>query len=152
MNSISVISARIVVTMSSTPLPDGAVAFCDGKIISVGPKSEIASEFKDARLIDIGDGILMPALVNAHSHISLNDAGVVNTKKPFPEWMRDLIAYRKPRTDRDILVSATNGLRDLINNGITTIGDSDLCRIPLQSALNNKFSESGNIKEKLRRH
>lgn len=139
MNSISIISARIVVPISSAPVRDGAVAISNGKIISVGTKSEIIREFNNARLIDIGDRILMPALVNAHSHISLSDAGHVNTKKPFPEWMNDLIAYRKQQTDSDILISSTNGLRELIRNGITTTGDSDLCRIPLQSALKNNF-------------
>lgn len=139
MDATRIISARIVVTMCSAPIPDGAVAFRDGRIISVGAKSEIIREFEKAGIIDVGDGILMPALVNAHTHISLSDAGEVNTKKPFSEWLMDLIAYRRLLTDSDILTSSTNGLRELIRNGITTTGDSDLNLIPLQSALANDF-------------
>ncbi len=139
MDSTCVISARIVVTMCSAPIRDGAVAFRNGRIVSVGLKSEIIREFEKARIIDIGDRILMPALVNAHTHISLSDAGQVNTKKPFSEWLIDLIAYRKPLTDSDILISSTNGLKELMRNGITTTGDSDLNLIPMQSALKNNF-------------
>ncbi len=139
MDSTCIISARIAVTMCSAPIPDGAVAFRDGKIISVGAKSEIIREFEKARIIDVGDFVLMPALVNAHTHISLSDAGKVNTKKSFAEWFEGLMAYRRPLADSDFVTAATNGLKALMRNGITTIGDSDPGLIPLKCALANDF-------------
>lgn len=139
MDSTCIISARIVVTMCSAPIPDGAVAFRDGRIISVGAKSEIVREFEKARIIDAGDFILMPALVNAHTHISLSDAGEVNTKKSFSEWFEGLMAYRRRLTALDFVTATTNGLKALLRNGITTIGDSDPGLTPLKCALANGF-------------
>ncbi|MFH1515674.1 MAG: amidohydrolase family protein [bacterium] len=125
--------------MSSEPITDGALVVNDDRIIAIGDKLDLKKQFTDAVEIDLGDRIIMPALVNAHTHIALSDASCVNTGNHFPQWLFDLMAYRTPLTDDDIRQSAINGLKELYRNGTTTIGDSNPDLIPIKAAALNNF-------------
>lgn len=64
------ISHGLVVTMNErlTILRDGAVAIQDTGIVAVGPSAEIESVFDAATVIDARDKLVMPGLINAHTH------------------------------------------------------------------------------------
>ena len=47
---------------------DVAVAVAHGLIAAVGPLDELRSTYRDAREIDCGGGVLMPGLVDSHTH------------------------------------------------------------------------------------
>src|SRR5450755_1414560 len=50
-------------------IPDGAMLIADGRIESVGPRSEIESRIgNDCRVIDAGNCVVMPGFVDAHTH------------------------------------------------------------------------------------
>jgi 5-methylthioadenosine/S-adenosylhomocysteine deaminase len=49
----------------------GAVAVQDDKILAVGPQSEILMDYSAQNTIDCGGKILMPGLVNAHTHVPM---------------------------------------------------------------------------------
>jgi 5-methylthioadenosine/S-adenosylhomocysteine deaminase len=51
-------------------LEDGAVAFADGEVLAVGPFAEIAGPFPDAPVVGDDRGVVLPGLVNAHTHLS----------------------------------------------------------------------------------
>ena len=65
-----VVRGGTVVTMDSMyrVIPDGAVAVAGAHIVGVGRESEIDSNFTAARTIDAQGGIIMPGLINAHTH------------------------------------------------------------------------------------
>ncbi|MEX2562022.1 MAG: amidohydrolase family protein [Nitriliruptoraceae bacterium] len=65
---ITVHRAPIVVPVASPPIADGAVAVADGRIVAVGPHSEIRQAHAKAEEISWG-GVLIPGLVNAHTHL-----------------------------------------------------------------------------------
>src|SRR5262245_49253710 len=46
----------------------GAVAIDAGAIVAVGPEAEIAKSWRPRRTLDAHGGIVMPGLVNAHTH------------------------------------------------------------------------------------
>ena len=52
----------------SAVLRDAALAVSDGRIVAVGPRSEIAARYPDAERIDCGGGVLTPGLVDSHTH------------------------------------------------------------------------------------
>ena len=139
MKGVSLVCARAVVTMSSGVIPDGALVISDGVIEDIGLKSDLIKHHTDKEVINLGSRIIMPALVNAHTHITLSDAQHVNTRKPYPEWLHDLIQYRRPLTEEDHIRSSEAGLKDLYRNGITTIADSDPTLTPLKTALKHNF-------------
>ncbi len=49
-------------------LKDGAVAVDKGRIEAVGPAGDVSAEFAARRTIDAPHGVLLPGLVDAHSH------------------------------------------------------------------------------------
>lgn len=49
-------------------LADVAVAVADGRILAVGPTSELEARYADSERIDCGRGVLTPGLVDSHTH------------------------------------------------------------------------------------
>jgi 5-methylthioadenosine/S-adenosylhomocysteine deaminase len=68
-----VVTGGTVVTLddSDTVIESGAVAVVEGRIAAVGTEQEIRQRFPEAREISAGGGIIMPGLVNTHTHIPM---------------------------------------------------------------------------------
>lgn len=66
-------SARFVLVCDdhATALPDASVAMADGRIVAVGPADEIRSTVDAARVVDARGHIVMPGLVNLHTHLAM---------------------------------------------------------------------------------
>ena len=47
----------------------GAVAYEGSRIVEVGEEAALRQKYADAELIDAKGGVIMPALINAHTHI-----------------------------------------------------------------------------------
>jgi cytosine/adenosine deaminase-related metal-dependent hydrolase len=62
-----IIRARTVVTMDGPPIHDGAVAIEGNRVRAVGAFHEIAP--RGGEVLDLGEQILMPGLINAHCHL-----------------------------------------------------------------------------------
>ena len=63
----------IVLTMDGklNQFDPGAVAVKDDVIVAVGPESEISGEYSANEIIDCNGKVLMPGLVNAHTHVPM---------------------------------------------------------------------------------
>lgn len=55
-----------------TAIPDGAVAVRGSRIEAVGAAADLAARFPDARRLDATGRIVMPGLVNAHTHVPMS--------------------------------------------------------------------------------
>ena len=52
------------------PVPNGAIAFEDGRIVALGSVADFGeSGFKDAEVLDVQGKTVMPGLVNCHQHL-----------------------------------------------------------------------------------
>ena len=60
-----------LITRSQTHpyLPDGGVVIDGTKIKEVGTTAELRAKYPEAEFIDAKGGVIMPALINAHTHI-----------------------------------------------------------------------------------
>lgn len=137
--NIRMICPRALCTMASDAKPGSVVVISDGRIVDVGAKSDMVQKYPSSEIIELPDCLVMPSLVNAHSHISLSDTFGKVSGKTFIEWLANLIELRKDRTSDDIEKASQDGLRQLVRMGITTIGDSNPDLIPLEVAINKKF-------------
>lgn len=127
--STKIYSARWVIPVEGPPFPDGEVVVQDGQIIDVrSQKGHVADRQ------DFGDAVLMPGLVNAHTHIEYTALRGFLEDVPFFPWIRALTAL-KPRLNRDDwLWSGRLAALELIAGGVTTIGDNTDAGISAQVA------------------
>ncbi len=76
-----VYSARTVVPVASPPVSDGAVAVENGRIAAVGPRADVLEQATRAEVRDLGDAVVIPGLVNAHTHLELRSPSFTFPKR-----------------------------------------------------------------------
>jgi 5-methylthioadenosine/S-adenosylhomocysteine deaminase len=133
-------SARWVVPVSAAPIEQGAVAVTDDLIVGVGSYTEILARFPGFAVESLGEAIILPGLVNAHTHLELTAMRgyLENEERDFFAWLRKLTIARLERmTPDDILVSATWGACEAVRAGITRVDDASDAALMSMRALHD---------------
>jgi 5-methylthioadenosine/S-adenosylhomocysteine deaminase len=113
--------ARWVLPISALPFENGTVAVAEGRIAYVGPRGG-APRGVD---VDLGDALLMPGLVNVHTHLELTVMRGFLEDLEFFRWIARLNAVKRAVLDREqLLDSARLGLVEGIRAGVTTYADT----------------------------
>jgi cytosine/adenosine deaminase-related metal-dependent hydrolase len=112
--------ARWVLPVSAPPIEDGTVAVEMDRITYVGPRAGAPI----ARDVELGDAVITPGLVNAHTHLDLTVLRGVLNGLPFFGWIRGLVAARERLTRQELRDSARLGVTDGLKAGITTFADT----------------------------
>jgi putative selenium metabolism protein SsnA len=119
-----------VVTREDTQhyLADGCVAIQDGLIAEIGPTGELRSKHPGSLFMDVGGKLIMPGLINAHTHLYSTFARGMALKDPPPGNFQEILERLWWRLDRvltpeDIYYSALVSLIDCVKNGTTTVFD-----------------------------
>ncbi len=116
--------ARWAVPIDSAVIPGAAILVgADGRIAAVGPDPAVPTP-PDARLIDLGDAILLPGLVNVHTHLELTGFDDLTPDRPFREWILTIRERKERRTAGEFLEAARTGIRDCWAAGVTTVADT----------------------------
>lgn len=81
-----------------------------------------------AHRLSMPDCILLPGLVNAHSHLDLTSIGPMSRdpQAPFSDWLAGVILQR-PRTDDQIAASVSLGIAKSLAGGVVAVGDISGC-------------------------
>jgi aminodeoxyfutalosine deaminase len=118
------LAAGWVLPVAGPPLERGAVLVAsDGRIEAVGPDHEVARP-SDTPAAEFPDSILLPGLINTHTHLELTDfEGRINEPE-FPDWILRLRQLKSTRTRDDYLAAARQGLADCYASGVTTVADT----------------------------
>jgi cytosine/adenosine deaminase-related metal-dependent hydrolase len=117
-----IVCARIVVTMNGAPIEDGAVRVTENRIVEVGNFSEIASA--NDEIIDLGEHVLLPGLINAHCHLDYTCLrGRIPRQKSFTNWIRVINAKKGKLTAEDYFTSINAGFAEAQRFGTTTIAN-----------------------------
>jgi len=117
-----ILRAHTVVTMSGPPLADSAVVVGDdGRIAAVGSFSEI-SRNQPGEVLDLGEKVLMPGLINAHCHLDYTSMRhAIDPQKSFTRWILRINALKRQMTDEDYLKAIAEGFEELRAWGTTTV-------------------------------
>ena len=120
-----ILSAGTVLPISSKPIKRGAVLVEDGIIQDVGPASRLKALYPDAHINKLGGGILLPGLINAHTHLELGWMRErIGYFGSFIGWIKQIInAKRQAVPDEEIEGSIRDGINMLIKSGVTTVGE-----------------------------
>lgn len=117
-----ILSASWVVPVASPPLPGGRVALDGGRIAWVGRAGDAGAPAGD--VTDLGDGVLMPGLVNAHCHLELSHlAGKVPADGGFVRWVERLVDTRLGAREKDVRAGVRRGISQLESTGTVAVGD-----------------------------
>jgi 5-methylthioadenosine/S-adenosylhomocysteine deaminase len=122
---MKVLAAKYVLPISSEPIEDGAIAFDGGKIVGVGKWTEIEAQFQSADFEDMGEAVIMPGLVNCHSHLEITAmrSALDDVERDFRSWLLRLNKLRSELTAEDIERAAIMGALEGVQAGVTCFGD-----------------------------
>lgn len=124
--------ARWVLPIESPPIRDGAVVVDGDRIAWVGPSS-LAQAAKHEHL---GNAILLPGLVNAHTHLELAALRGFLEGLDFREWLRVLTDVSRNVFDAQSLWDASRfGVSEALRAGITTVADCSPTGAPLSAMI-----------------
>ena len=124
---VTIYSSSWVVPVSSAPIAGGAVAVEGELIVGVGNRSDLLTKFPEARNENFYDAIILPGLINTHTHLELTAMRgyLENEEKNFFSWLKKLTLARLFKMiPEDLEISATWGACEAIKAGITAVGDA----------------------------
>jgi cytosine/adenosine deaminase-related metal-dependent hydrolase len=107
----------------SPPIRDGAVAVTDGVVNAVGPARDLRDRFPKATEIELGEAILLPGLVNAHTHLSLTDLSSFPLGSGFLDWLPRLSKAAAAMSEKDVCASVEAGVEESWALGTVLLGE-----------------------------
>lgn len=132
-------AASYLFPVSSPPLAGGAIAVAEGRIVDAGPLDLLRAEY-NGPVREFPGSVIMPGLVNAHTHLELTHfsswklrKGIDYSPRTYIDWVIQVIKIRRSLSRRELEHSLREGIRVSLECGTTTIGEivSDLTLIPL---------------------
>ncbi|MCW5205296.1 hypothetical protein VU02_05205, partial [Desulfobulbus sp. N2] len=110
------------------PLANGGIAVRAGLIIDIGDFKQIAHHYPEAKIIDHPDAVLMPGLINAHTHLELSHLAYLSQEpspSSFTGWIGHMLAERaKADADKKTIVDAARTvLSQQQDQGVVAIAD-----------------------------
>ena len=114
----------ILVSPEKVPLKNGCIVIENDKIIDLGLKEEIILKYQNAELIDLGNKIIFPGLVNAHTHAPMSIFRGIAEDLPLMVWLREYIFPIEAKLKEDWVYWGTKlSLIEMIKSGITAFCD-----------------------------
>ncbi|PID85993.1 MAG: amidohydrolase [Chloroflexi bacterium] len=116
----------ILVTMDAafTVYEDGAVAIDGDSIVAVGATSDISSRYSAAEVVSCAGQVIMPGLVNAHTHIPMTLLRGLNDDLRLDVWLGYLMPLEREFVTPEFVKLGTQvACAEMIRSGITSFAD-----------------------------
>src|SRR5689334_2074020 len=118
-----ILRARAILPLSGPLILNGAVVVVGNRIKSVGRWQDVRSS-TSRKVVDLGDSVLLPGLVNAHCHLDYTHmAGEFAPPKRFIDWLKVITSTKAGWNISEYRASWLSGARMLLDTGTTTVGD-----------------------------
>ncbi len=116
-----------VLTMDAayTQYENGALAISGNRIVAVGPEDDLTRRYQAAETLDCGGKVLMPGLVNAHTHVPMTLLRGLADDLRLDVW---LLGYMMP-VEREFVspefvrLGTQLAMAEFIRGGITSFAD-----------------------------
>jgi 5-methylthioadenosine/S-adenosylhomocysteine deaminase len=121
-----VVNARVVTMDRKFSLFDpGALAVKDGKILAVGPSADLSKRFLARATFDARGGIVLPGLVNTHTHAAMTILRGIADDLPLDKWLTEHIfpAEAKNVSPEYVYDGTLLAALEMIEGGTTTFAD-----------------------------
>ena len=118
------LAARWLLPVEGAPIEHGALLIGpDGRVQAVGPDSGVPRP-SDVVAEDFGDAVILPGLINTHTHLELTGFEGQVREREFPAWIRRLRELKTTRAPAEYAEAARRGLAACYAGGVTTIADT----------------------------
>ena len=99
----------------------GVLLMQGDQIVAAGDPKRIGA-VEDARVVELPDSVLMPALVNAHTHLDLSHIEPTPFEGSFVEWIA-MVRKRRASTDQSSRAAVERGIELSLAGGTAIVGD-----------------------------
>lgn len=118
------LAARWLIPVEGAPIHRGALLIGpDGRLQAVGPDSSVPRP-SDVADEDLGEAVILPGLINSHTHLELTGFAEQVREGDFPAWIRQLRTLKATRTLAEYVEAARQGLKHCYAAGVTTVADT----------------------------
>ena len=118
-----ILRARTILPISAPPIEDGAVVITGNRIAAVGTFSDIRAAHS-GEVIDLGEQVLMPGLVNAHCHLDYTMMRrAIQPQRSFTDWIRRINALKRSLDLDDYRTAIARGFAELRKWGTTSVAN-----------------------------
>ncbi len=120
-----ILTAKVILpAWDEAPLMDGAVVVEGEKILALGPREEILSAYPEAETISFPQGLLIPGLVNAHTHASMTIFRGLADDLPLMTWLEHYIFPVEKHLRREwVYWGAKLAVAEMLRSGVTIFAD-----------------------------
>jgi len=116
------LAASWVLPVAGPPIPDGRVVVEGDRVAWVGGAGDPAAPEGPVR--DLGPGVLLPGLVNAHCHLELSHLqGAAPLGQGFVPWIEALVAARDRIGEEEVAARTAEAIAALEGRGTVAVGD-----------------------------
>ncbi|RLG53962.1 MAG: N-ethylammeline chlorohydrolase [Thermoproteota archaeon] len=114
----------IVVPMTERRiLKEASIAIREGRIAAVGPDSVVRREYPSDIEIDAADHIVIPGLINTHTHLAMTLFRGVMDGVSGMEWLNRAWSIESNLTREDVYWGSLLGCLEMIKGGTTCFAD-----------------------------
>ena len=125
--------ARSVHPVTAPPIQDGAVLVdVGGRIAAIGPNSQVPTP-PEVEALEFPAAVLVPGLVNCHTHLELTHLAGRNAERDFVQWIRAIRTLKDATPPAEFSRAAEQGVRDCWAAGVTCVADTGSSGSPLEA-------------------
>lgn len=121
----TLLRARYCLTQNDSRqlIEDAVIAIVDGKIAALGPASSMQA-WQAGKTRDLGNALIMPGLVNAHTHVAMTFLRGLGDDLPLMEWLEKRIFPAESKlTAETVRLSSLLGFAEMLASGSTACLD-----------------------------
>ena len=124
-NADLVITAKWIVTVSGDVLERSAVVIHDGKIIDILEQDKLAERYIADVSMNLDDHVLMPGLINLHTHAAMSLMRGLADDLPLMAWLQQHIwpAEKQVLSARFVRDGSLLGCAEMLAGGTTCFAD-----------------------------
>ncbi len=105
-------------------IENGALAVSDDKIVAVGSREDIQARFQAKETLDASGKVVLPGLVNAHTHGAMTIFRGIADDIPLEPWLRKIWPLElKFATEENVALGTEIAFAEMIRGGTTTAAD-----------------------------
>lgn len=126
---MQIYAASYLLPVSAPPIAGGGIVTENGRIVAVGTLAELRGLYS-APVREFPGCVIMPGLVNAHTHLELTHfpswklrKGIDYSPRTYVDWVIQVIKIRRALTAEELAHSVREGINKSLECGVTMVGD-----------------------------